>query len=159
MVMRFQPARLLPPVFLLLALVGISYWLNPEPWHHLSAGTKGLFAFAGLVFAGLGLAMRRRGYLRIDEQGLEVQYLAGKPRAYGWNDIVSVVVIRKRVLLIPVMHSVGLTLRDGTQGVSAVQRVTGGVLGYQSTFPAWFDESAVEIAERINFVLRQRQPG
>lgn len=139
MTSRFQPFRLLTP-FVILLLIGVaSYWLNPEPWHHLSMVTKLLFAGTLLVVIVLAVVLRNKMYLRIDERGVTIQYIAGAPRFFAWSAIDSVRIVRIRFLLIPMASSIHLRMKSGSV----------------STIPAFFEESAQDIAEKINFFKRQ----
>ena len=156
MTLRFQPARLLTPVLFVLCLVALSYWLNPEPWRHMTLSTKLLFAFAALTFAGLMVAMRTRSHLRMDERGLEIQYLWGAPRLYAWRDIESAQVFKKRMLMVPVLSTIRLRLRQGAQPANAVRRAVGGLVG-DASFLAVYDESAEQILEKIE--MFRRNPG
>ena len=153
MTLRFQPARLMTPVLFVLCLIAFSYWLNPEPWHHLTLSTELLFAFAVLTFAGLMIAMRTRTHLRMDERGLEIQYLWGAPRLYAWPDIESARVFKKRMLLVPVLSTIRLRLRPGARSANAVRRAVGGLVGDVS-FLAAYDESAEQILEKIEMFRR-----
>ncbi len=155
MTYRFQPFRLMPPIALLAALCAISYWLNPEPWHHLSVATQAIFAAVLVVFAILMIVLRNQLFLRIDERGIEVKYAFGMTRLYAWADIESALIVRKRVLLVPVMSSIGLNLRQGARPANAVLRAAGAITGYSASFPAFFDLSPTEIIERINFYKSQ----
>ncbi|MCU1322343.1 MAG: hypothetical protein JWM43_1992 [Acidobacteriaceae bacterium] len=159
MVYRFQPTRLMTPLVVLCGLCAVSYWLNPEPWHHLSFATQALFAAALIVFAALMLLLRSRMSLRIDERGIEVFYPIGAPRFYAWAEIEAARIIRKRIFLIPVMSSIGLNLREGARPTNAVLRAAGAVNGYNASFPAFFDLSDTEILERIAFYKSQYQHG
>jgi hypothetical protein len=152
---RFQPSRLLPPVFLILGLVLVSYLVNPEPWHHLSVFAKAAFGGTALVFALLMLVLRGRSYLRMDMRGLEVHRGFGAPEFFPWQDVEGCTVIRKRFLFVPIVSSIGVKLRPGARPRNPVRRAAGAMLGYDATFPAWFDQSAVEIAEKIE-TMRQR---
>jgi Bacterial PH domain len=139
MTSRFQPFRLLRP-FLILALICVgSYWLNPEPWHHLSMSTKLLFGGSLLVVVVLLLTLRNRMFLRIDEQGVTIQYIAGAPRFYAWSAIDSVRIFKVNFLMIPMTSSLHLRMKSGSV----------------ASIPGFFDESAQEIAEKINFFKRQ----
>jgi hypothetical protein len=149
MTLRFQPARLLTPVLLVLILVAVSYWVNPEPWKHLGLREKLLFGGAALVFAGLMVGMRTRSYLRMEERGLEIKYVFGAARFYAWRDIEAVRIVKKRIFLIPVLSSIGLKLREAARPTNAVRRAAGGLVGYDVSFLAVYDESAEEIAEKI----------
>ncbi|WP_158945982.1 PH domain-containing protein [Granulicella sp. S190] len=155
MISRFQPARLTSPVIFVLALMILSYWLNPEAWRHLSLLTESLFAFFFLTFAVLTLAMRSHSYLRIDEHGLEIKYLTGAPRLYPWADIESARIVKKRILLVPVLSSIALKLRQSARPSNTLRRSAGSLVGYDVTFLAVYDESAQEILEKIQSFTRQ----
>lgn len=137
---RFQPFRLLTPFLILLVFCAVSYWLNPTSWRHLSLVSKGLFAGSALVVIALLLALRNRMYLRMDERGIEIQYIAGAPRFHAWSDIDSVRIFKVRLFMIPMTSSIHLRLKQGST----------------KSFPAFFEESAQEIVEKINFFKRQR---
>ncbi len=154
MTLRFQPARLMTPVLFVLCLVALSYWLNPEPWHHMSMPTELLFAGAALIFVGLMVAMRTRSHLRMDERGLEIQYLWGAPRLYAWRDIENAQVFHKRLFLVPVLSMIRLKLRQQARPANPVQRAAGNVMGYDATFLAVYDESAEQILEKIQMFRR-----
>lgn len=136
---RFQPFRLLTPFLILLVICALSYWLNPTPWHHLSIVDKGLFAGSGLLLIALLSALRNRMYLRMDERGLEIQYIAGAPRFDAWSEIDSVRIFKVRFLMIPMTSSIHLRLKQGSA----------------RSIPAFFEESPQDIVERINFFKRQ----
>jgi hypothetical protein len=142
------------PVIFILCLIAFSYWLNPEPWHHLTLLTQLTFAAAFLTFVGLAVMARSRSYLRMDERGLEIKYLAGKARVYAWRDIEGARIFRKRFFLVPVMSTIRLKLRPAARPVNAVQRAAGGVMGYDASFLAAYDESAEEILEKIEMFRR-----
>jgi hypothetical protein len=158
MISRFQPSRLMTPLVVLFGLCAFSYWLNPEPWHHLTLATQAIFATVLIVFAALMIVLRSRMSLRIDERGIEVVYPVGSPRFYAWADIESARIARKTIFLIPVMSTIQLKLRPGTGPTSAVMRTAAAVNGYGASFPAYFDLSAPEIMERIAFYKSQNQP-
>jgi len=136
---RFQPFRLLTPFLILLVICALSYWLNPTPWRHLSIVSKSLFAGSALVVIGLLLTLRNRMYLRMDARGIEIQYIAGTPRFYAWGDIDSARIFKVRFLMIPMTSSIHLRLKQGST----------------KTIPAFFEESAEEMVEKINFYTRQ----
>lgn len=142
------------PVIFILCLIALSYWLNPEPWHHMSLLTEVMFGGALLILVALGVAGRTRSYLRMDERGLEIRYLVGKPRLYAWRDIEGARVFRKRLLLIPVMATIRLKLRPSARPANSVQRAAGRVMGYDASFLAAYDESAGEILEKIEMFRR-----
>jgi hypothetical protein len=158
MLYRFQPTRLLTPILVFLGICAISYWLNPEPWHHLSLATQSLFALAALIIVVLMITLRNRLYLRIQDHGLEIKYATGAPRLYAWADIQSARIVTRRIFLVPVLTSIGLTLTPEARAANVVRRAARTVVGYDATFPAVFDLSAPEILDRINFHLSQRQP-
>jgi hypothetical protein len=151
MITRFQPARLMTPVLVFLCICAISYWANPAPWRHLDFTTEALFAFAAIVFAGLAIALRKRLYLCIDDKGLKIQYAVGAPRFYAWSDIESAYIFKRRIFLVPVMSTIRLTLRPGAASSNPVRQAASFVARSDATFPAFFDLSATEILERINF--------
>lgn len=155
MVSQFQPARLLTPVLVFFVLAGVSYWINPVPWQHMSARTEATLALSGLFIAALIVVLRRKLYLRIDERGLEVQLAAGAPRIYAWKDIEAVKIVRLRFLLMPLTSSIHLRLRPGLRSGSVVRKAAGAVTGSDASFPAFFEESAEEIVEKIEFFRRE----
>ena len=155
MISRFQPARLLTPILIFVCVCAFSYLLNPDPWRHLSPGTEAIFAASLLVLILLMVTMRNRLYLRIDERGLEIKYVVGAPRFYSWDDIESAHIFRKRVLLLPVMCTIRLKLRQQARSTSTLRRGASAISGYDATFPAFFDLSATEIMERIAFYKSQ----
>ena len=159
MTLRFQPGRLMTPVMFFLVLIAVSYWLNPEPWHHLSLLSQLLFAGALLVLTALMIAMRRRSYLRFDERGLEIQSLAGAPRLYAWQDIESARVYKKRVLMVPVLSTIRLTLRQKARSENAARRAARSISGFDATFLAVYDESAEQILEKIQMFQRNHGAG
>jgi hypothetical protein len=159
MISRFQPTRLITPLLIILCICAFSYWLNPDPWRHLTSTTNALFAASFLVFIILMITMRNRLYLRIDERGVEIKYAVGAPRFYPWADIESARIFRKRFLLIPVMSTIRLNLRPQARPTNAIRKAASAVTGYDATFPAFFDLSATEIIERITFYKSQHQPG
>jgi hypothetical protein len=142
------------PVIFILCLIALSYWLNPEPWRHMSLLTEMTFAGALLILVVLGVAARSRSYLRMDERGLEIKYLVGQPRFYAWRDIEGALVFRKRLFLIPVMSTIRLKLRPSARPANSVQRAAGSVMGYDASFLAAYDESAQEILEKIEMFRR-----
>jgi hypothetical protein len=154
MTLRFQPARLMTPVIFILCLVALSYWLDPEPWRHMSLLTETTFAGALLILVGMAVAARSRSYLRMDERGLEIKYLAGKPRVYAWMDIEGARIFKKRLFLVPVMSTIRLKLRATVRPANAMQRAAGSVMGYDASFLAAYDESAEEILEKIEMFRR-----
>ena len=153
MTLRFQPARLMTPVLFVLVLIAFSYWFNPQPWRHLTLSTELLFAFALVTFAGLMIAMRTRSHLRLDERGLEIQYLWGAPRLCAWPDIESARIFKKRMLMVPVLSTIRLQLRPGARSTNSIQRAFGGLVGDVS-FLAVYDESAEQILEKIEMFRR-----
>src|ERR1700759_756633 len=100
------------PVLFILCLVALSFWLNPEPWRHMSLATELLFGGSALALVVMAFAMRNRSYLRMDKRGLEVKYMVGQPRFYAWRDIEGARIFRKRMLLVPVMSTIRLKLRE-----------------------------------------------
>lgn len=157
MLYRFQPARLMPPVLLLAALCGVSYWLNPAPWHHLTFSTQAIFAAAFAVFAILMITLRSRSWLRIDERGIEVKFATGTPRFYAWQDIVSAGIGKKTIFLVPISSSIQLQLDPTAKPTNAIQKAASAINRYDATFPAYFDISPTEILERIQFYKSQNQ--
>lgn len=151
MISRFQPTRLTTPVLILLVIAAVSYWANPEAWQHLSMGTEALFAGSLIAIAGMIVLFRRRMYLQIDERGIEVQLAVGAPRTYLWQEIESAGIFRVRFLLIPLMSSIHLRLRS----TGVLRGVAGRIAGFNASFPAFFDWSAEEIMEKIEFYQRQ----
>ena len=157
MTYRFQPTRLLTPVLIFLLIAAVSYWLNPEPWHHLSATSKVLFGGAFLVVLAMIFFLRDRMHLRIDDQGIEIKYAVGQPRLYRWTDIESARIHSIRFLLIPLSSSIQLRLRPQARSTNPVKRAVSAVSGMNASFPAFFDLSSREIIERINFYKSQPQ--
>lgn len=158
MISRFQPTRLMTPLVVLFGLCAFSYWLNPEPWHHLTLASQALFATVLIVFATMMIVLRSRMFLRIDERGIEVRYPIGSPRFYAWSNIESARIARKRMFLIPVMSSIQLYLRQGALPTNPILRAAAAVNGYSASFPAFFDLGATEILERIEFYKSQKLP-
>ncbi len=155
MVARFQPSRLITPLLLFLVVIAASYLLNPEPWRHLSVSLKVYFAGIVLFFIALIALLRNKMYLRIDERGLEIKYVVGSPRFYTWSDIESARIFKVRFLLIPLTSSIHLQLRPGLRSSNPVRKAAGALTGSSTSFPSFFDESAEEIVEKINFFKRQ----
>ena len=155
MTSHFQPTRLLTPVLLFLLIVAVSYWLNPGPWHHLTLQSKLLFAASALAVLILIAAVGNTMYLRIDERGLEIKYAIGPPRLYAWGDIESARIVKARFLLIPMLSSVHLRLRPGLRSTNPIRRLAGAVNHSDASIPAFFDESAEEIIEKIEFYKRE----
>ncbi len=155
MISRFQPARLLTPLLIFVCICAFSYFLNPDPWHHLTPATKAIFAASFLTLILLMVTMRSRLYLRIDERGLEIKYAVGAPRFYSWDDIESARIFRRRILLIPVVSTIRLNLRPRARSANAIRKAASAVNAYDATFPAFFDLSATEIMERIAFYKNQ----
>jgi hypothetical protein len=90
----------------------------------------------------------------MDETGLEIKYLTGKPRHYAWREIEGARIFRKRMLLVPVMSTIRLKLRPSARPTNSVQRAAGSVMGYDASFLAAYDESAEEILEKIEMFRR-----
>jgi hypothetical protein len=141
MLSRFQPTRLTTPVLILLAIAGVSYWANPEPWHHLSPAVQATFAVSLLVVIALALVARGRMTLRVDERGIQVCYLVGAPRQYSWKEIEAAGLFKLRFLRIPLAYSIHLRLSNGGR----------------ASIPAFFEESAPEILEKILFYKREAE--
>jgi hypothetical protein len=139
MISRFQPFRLMKPFLILLLICVASYWLNPEPWRHLSMVTKLLFGGSLVLVVVLLLTLRNRMFLRIDEQGVTIQYIAGAPRFYAWSAIDTVRIFKFSFLMIPMTSSLHLRMKSGAV----------------ASIPGFFDESTQEIADKINFFKRQ----
>jgi len=146
---------LLTPFLILALLAGFSYCLNPAPWHHMSAGTEAVFAGTGVLLVILTTVMRKNMYLRMDERGLEVKYAVGAPRTYAWPEIESAKIVRFTFLRIPMTSSIHLRLRRDLRSQNVVRKMAGGVTGSDASFPAFFDESAEEIVEKIQFYKRE----
>ena len=155
MVSRFQPTRLTTPFLILLVIAAVSSWVNPAPWQHLSVLTEALFAGGVVVLIGLIVLFRDRMYLQIDESGIKVQLAFGAPRIYVWSDIESASIFRVRFLLIPMMSSIHLRLRSTSGSAGGVRRAAGALVGWNVSFPAFFDWSAEEIMEKIEFYRRR----
>lgn len=152
---RFQPLRLLRPFLILLFLAAVSYWLNPVPWQHLGPETKILFGVTALVVAVLIATVRTRMHLHIDERGIEIKYAVGATKRYAWNDIESASIFRVRFLLIPMTSSIHLKLAPQARSADATRQFASAITGSNVSFPAWFDESAEEIIEKIEFFKRE----
>lgn len=148
----------MPPVLLLAALCGVSYWLNPESWHHLSLSTQLVLAAAFAVFAILMIVMRNRSWLRIDERGIEVKFATGTTRFYAWQDIISAGIGQKRIFLVPVFSSIQLQLSPTAKPTNTLEKAAWVINRYDATFPSYFDISPTEILERIQFYKSQNQP-
>ncbi|RXH57915.1 hypothetical protein [Granulicella sibirica] len=155
MTSRFQPTRLTTPILLFLCVAAVSYWLNPEPWRHLTFQTELLFGGSAVVLILLAIVMRNTMYLRMDERGLEIKYVVGAPRLYTWDDIESAYIFKVRFLRLPMFSSVHLRLRPGLRSSNPVSRVAGAINQSDASIPAFFDESAEEIIEKIEFYKRE----
>jgi hypothetical protein len=154
MISRFQPLWLIRMFLIFLPLFAVSYWLNPNSWHHLSIAADGLFAASFLALVVLIVVMRNRMYLRLDEQGLEIQFAVGAPRSYKWADIDSVSIVRIQ-FLITLASSIRLQLRPGVRPANIVDKATAAIIGPSVSFPAFFDETAEEIVEKIEMFKRR----
>ena len=154
MIFRFQPARLMTPLIFILLLGALSYYLKPEPWHHLSVPVIAAFVGGPVVLLCLGLAMRARSYLKMDERGLEIKYIVGSPQFYAWTDIESARIFRKRMFLVPVMSTIRLRLRPSARSANVVRRAAGNLTGADVTFLAAYDESPQQILEKIQMFQR-----
>ncbi len=155
MISRFEPSRLATPFLILVAIGAVSYWLNPEPWRHLTLASKLLFAVSALAVGAMLLLMRSRIYLRIDERGLEIKYAVGAPRFYPWADIESARIVRVRFLLIPMAASVHLRLRPEAQSANPARRTVAAVTGANASIPGFFELSPDDIVEKIEFFKRR----
>ena len=72
-----------------------------------------------------------------------------------WSDIESASIFRVRFLLIPMMSSIHLRLRSTSGSAGGVRRAAGALVGWNVSFPAFFDWSAEEIMEKIEFYRRR----
>lgn len=149
MTLRFQPARLMMPFLILAVVAAVSFWLNPGSWKRLSLFDEVVFGGVAVVLAGLLVAIRKRLYLRMDERGLEIRYVMGEARVYAWRDIEAVRIVKKRILFIPVLSTIGLKLRETARPANRLRRAASDLVGYDVSFLAVYEESAEEIAETI----------
>jgi hypothetical protein len=118
-------------------------YFNRSSWEHLNAWEYLAFGCLPAVVLTLFL-LRKRMFLKFDDEGLTLHYITGTERKYAWFDITKVGVVSfKRP-----MPAVVLRLRDDSPSLSKQTKLYRAVTGYDVSLPPFFGP-AQPLAGRI----------
>ena len=142
-VVFLQLSGFLRPVLILGALICLSLYFNRASWEHLNGWEYLGFGLLPVTFLVLFL-LRKRMFLKLDDEGLTVHYVTGTERKFAWTDITKVGIVSfKRPT-----PSVVLRLRDDSPALSTQTRIYRAATGYDVTLSPFFGP-AKTLAARI----------
>ena len=132
-VLYFRVSTFLRPLVILGVLICLSVYLNRAEWSHLDVWQYCALGALPIVVVVMFL-LRKRMFIKFEDEGLTVHYANGSDRRYAWRDITRVGIVSfKR----PV-PTVALRLRDDSTSLTAPNKVYRAMTGYDVALPAFF---------------------
>ena len=131
-------------------LAGISFALDPQPWRDKPASEYMAWcAGLALFIVGGSLFLRRRYFLRLSPDGLEMHY-PNRTQRYAWDEVSEFRVLVRTVFLMPAAAQIIFDFVEDSPERTIGTRIAGKVLGYETSILAMFNVSARQLSEILN---------